>query len=58
MQALAQMIGEKDTPKAIAQGVVDFGDMPKEGEAKTLVIPLKRPLTGKEIGSLTLEIRG
>ena len=58
VEALAQMIGEKDTPKAIAQGVVDFGDMPKEGEAKTLVIPLKRPLTDKEIGSLTLEIRG
>ena len=27
------------------------------GETKTSSIPLKRPLTGKEIGALTLEIR-
>lgn len=57
LDALAQMIGEKDTPKAIAQGVVDFSDLPAEGETKTLVIPLKRPLTGKPIGSLVLAIR-
>jgi len=57
IDAIAQMIGEKDTPKAIAQGVIDFEDLPAEGETKTLAIPLKRPLTGKEIGSLTLEIR-
>ena len=58
IDALAQMIGEKDTPKAIAQGVVDFTDLPSEGEEKTIVVPLLRPLTGKTIGSLTLLVRG
>lgn len=57
IDALAQMLGEKDTPKAIAQGVVDLDDLPAEGEVKTISISLKRPLTGKEIGTLTLEIR-
>ena len=56
MDALAQMIGEKDTPKAIAQGVVDFKDLPAAGETAELSIQLKRPLTGKVIGSLTLTI--
>lgn len=58
IDALAQMLGEKDTPKAIAQGVVDFADLPAEGETKTLKIALSRPLTGKEMGALTLEVRG
>ncbi len=57
LDAVAQMVGEKDTPKAIAQGVFDFDEFPAEGEEKTLVIPLKRPLTGAEIGSLTLLVR-
>jgi len=57
LDALAQMVGEKDTPKAIAQGVVDLSELPAEGEELTIEIPLKRPLTGKTVGSLTLLIR-
>lgn len=58
IDALAQMLGEKDTPKAIAQGVVDLDDLPKEGEELLVVVPLSRPLTGKLLGSLTLLVRG
>lgn len=57
LDAFAQMIGEKDTPKAIAQGVVDVADLPAEGAEATVVVPLKRPLTGREIGSFTLLLR-
>jgi len=57
LDALAQMVGEKDTPKAIAQGVLDFDELPTEGEEKTVVVPLKRPLTGKTIGTLVLSLR-
>ena len=58
IDALAQMIGEKDTPKSIAQGVIDFTELPSEGERETIVVPLMRPLTGKTIGSLTLAVHG
>lgn len=58
LDALAQMLGEKDTPKAIAQGVVDFSELPKEDEEVLVVVPLKRPLTDKTLGSLTLLVRG
>ncbi len=58
LDAVAQMVGEKDTPKAIAQGVIDFDAIPGEGEETTVVVPLKRPLTGGSIGSLTLLVRG
>ena len=57
LDAVAQMVGEKDTPKAIAQGVRDIDDLPAEGGEKTVVVPLKRPLTGTAIGSLTLLVR-
>lgn len=57
LDAFAQMIGEKDTPKAIAQGVVDVADLPAAGGEATVTVPLKRPLTGKAIGSLTLLLR-
>ena len=57
LDALAQMSGEKDTPKAIAQGVVDLDELPADGQEATLVVPLKRPLTGREIGALTLLVR-
>ena len=56
--ALAQMLGEKDAPKAIAQGVVDLAELPAAGAEKTVQIPLARPLTGKTIGTLTLLVRG
>lgn len=58
IDALATMVGEKDAPVSIAQGVIDLDDLPAEGAAKTVSIPLFRPLTDSAIGSLTLEIRG
>ena len=57
LDALAAMVGEKDSPKTIAQGVLDFDDLPAEGEEREITVPLARPLTGKSIGSLTLLIR-
>ena len=57
IDALAAMIGEKDVPKVIAQGVLDIEDLPAEGEELTVTIPLARPLTGKVIGSLTILVR-
>ena len=57
IEALAAMIGEKDVPKVIAQGVLDVADLPAEGEEREITIPLIRPLTGKSIGSLTLVLR-
>ena len=58
LDAFAQMVGEKDAPKAIAQGVVDVADLPAEGAEATVVVSLKRPLTGAAVGSLTLLLRG
>jgi hypothetical protein len=51
------MIGEKDVPKVIAQGVLDVTDLPGEGEERLVSVPLIRPLTGKPIGSLSLCLR-
>lgn len=58
IDALATMVGEKDAPRAIAQGMIDYAELPEPGETQLLVIPLERPLTHAAIGSLTLEIRG
>ena len=58
IDALAAMIGEKDVPKVIAQGVVDIADLPSEGGEILVEVPLARPLTGKSIGSLTLSVKG
>ena len=57
IDALAAMIGEKDVPKVIAQGVLDIENLPDEGEEIMVAVPLARTLTGKTIGSLTLCIR-
>ena len=38
------MIGEKDVPKVIAQGILDVTDLPAEGEECTLRINMT---TGK-----------
>ena len=57
IDALAAMIGEKDVPKVIAQGVLDIEDLPAEGEEIMVSVPLMRTLTDKAIGSLTLCIR-
>ena len=57
IDAMAQMLGEKDTPKAVAQGVVDVAELPSVGRELTVEVPLKRPLTGKPAGALTLLLR-
>ena len=57
IDALAAMIGEKDVPKVVAQGVLDVEELPAEGEEREVTVPLTRPLTGKSIGSLTLLLR-
>ncbi len=57
LDALSQMIGEKDAPKAVAQGVVDVSSLPASGTETVVDVPLVRPLTGKTIGSLTLLLR-
>ncbi len=57
IDALAAMVGEKDVPKVIAQGIVDFDAIPADGEEVVVRIPMTRPLTGKEIGFLSLVVR-
>ncbi len=57
LDALAAMIGEKDVPKVIAQGVIDVNELPAEGDEHVVTVPLIRPLTGKTIGALTFVIR-
>ena len=57
IDALAAMIGEKDVPKVIAQGVLDVDDLPGEGEERMVTVPLSRPLTGREIGTIMLCLR-
>ena len=58
VDALATMVAEKDAPKIIVQGVLDWDDLPKAGETKEVVIPLTRPKLGKAVGSLTLLVQG
>jgi len=56
VDALVAMVGPSDAPKTIAQGVIDFTELPAEGEVKTVDVPLQRPLTGASIGVLTLAV--
>ncbi|MBO5775018.1 MAG: hypothetical protein J6R63_03250 [Kiritimatiellae bacterium] len=58
LDAISAMVGEKDAPKAIAQGVLDFSDLPKEGEEKIITIPLLKPDRKSQAGEITLSIRG
>ena len=58
VDALATMVAEKDAPKIIIQGVLDYDDLPGAGEVKEVVIPLTRPKFSKTIGSLTLVVKG
>lgn len=59
VDALAAMVGEKDAPKAIAQGVVDLPELPEEGGELLVTIPLSRPkLLKGVIGELTLRVCG
>lgn len=57
VDALAAMIGEKDVPAVIAQGVVDLTELPAVGEERLIEIPLLRPRTGTKAGQLTICIR-
>lgn len=56
--ALAAMVGEKNAPKPIAQGVVDVAELPAEGESMMVDVPLRRPklLTKRIVGTLTLKV--
>ena len=58
VDALATMVAEKDAPKIIIQGVLDYDDLPAAGETKEVTIPLTRPKFKKVIGGLTLTIKG
>lgn len=58
VDALATMVAEKDAPRVIAQGVLDFDDLPGAGEEKDVTIPLVRPLLGTSAGSLTITVKG
>ena len=58
VDALATMVAEKDSPRVIIQGVLDFNDLPKSGETKEVVVPLTRPKFSKQIGMLTLLVQG
>ena len=58
VDALATMVAEKDAPRIIVQGILDYSDLPSPGETKEVVIPLSRPKLGKSVGTLTLVIQG
>ena len=58
VDALATMVAEKDAPRIIVQGVLDYDDLPAAGETKEVVVPLSRPKLGKAVGSLTILVRG
>lgn len=59
VDTLAAMVGEKDAPKAIAQGVLDLPKLPAEDEEVIVEVPLFRPkLVKRRIGTLTLSVRG
>lgn len=56
IDALSAMVGEKDAPEAIAQGVVDFPSLPEDGETVFVDVPLVRPGTDKVIGTFTVSV--
>ena len=60
IDALAAIVGEKDAPKTIAQGVLDLTEemLPAEGETVRVTVPLARPVLNRALGTVTLEIRG
>ena len=58
VDALATMVAEKDAPRIIVQGVLDYDDLPAAGETKEVVIPLTRPKFNRQVGSLTLLVQG
>ena len=58
VDALATMVAEKEAPRVIVQGVLDYDDLPAAGETKEVVIPLTRPKFTRKIGTLTLLVQG
>ncbi len=58
VDALATMVAEKDSPRVIVQGILDYDDLPAAGETKEVVIPLTRPKFSRQIGSPTLSVAG
>ena len=58
IDALSAMVGEKDAPEAIAQGVVDFPELPADGTEVLIDVPLKRPGGDDVIGTFTLAVLG
>ena len=58
VDALATMVAEKEAPRVIVQGVLDYDDLPAVGKAKEVVIPLTRPKFTRKIGALTLLVKG
>ena len=58
VDALATMVAEKDSPRIIVQGILDYDDLPAVGETKEVDIPLTRPKFTRKIGSLTLLVQG
>lgn len=58
IDALSAMVGEKDAPEAIAQGVLDISEFPAAGEERLIEIPLTRPDEKKIIGNCILAVRG
>ena len=58
VDALATMVAEKEAPRIIAQGVLDYSDLPGAGETREVTVPLERHKLGKSIGSLVLVVQG
>ena len=59
VDALAALAGENDSPKIIAQGIVDLSKLPPEGETQMVSVPLARPKSTRgPVAVLTLEVRG
>ena len=56
LDALSAMVGEKDAPEAIAQGVADLPALPPDGESILVEVPLKRPDSGETIGTFVLSV--
>ena len=58
LDALATMVGEKSVPESIAQVAIDFDDLPSDGETRPVVVPLFRPRSRTEVGSVLLAVIG
>ena len=57
VSALAMMVGEKEAPKLIAQGVIDYSSLPGAGEEQEVTLPLFRPKSGKAVGAVVLVVK-